>query len=51
MYGADFLCYVTPSEHLGLPDVADVRMGVLAARVAGHAADLCLRGRLPGGMG
>ena len=44
MYGADFLCYVTPSEHLGLPDVADVRMGVLAARVAGHAADI-VRGR------
>ena len=38
--GADFLCYVTPSEHLGLPDAEDVRMGVLAARTAGHAADL-----------
>jgi phosphomethylpyrimidine synthase len=38
--GADFLCYVTPSEHLGLPSVEDVRMGVLAARAAGHAADL-----------
>ena len=44
MHGADFLCYVTPSEHLGLPDVEDVRIGVLAARVAGHAADL-VRGR------
>jgi phosphomethylpyrimidine synthase len=43
-HGADFLCYVTPSEHLGLPDVEDVRMGVLAARIAGHAADL-VRGR------
>lgn len=42
-YGADFLCYVTPTEHLGLPDVEDVRMGVLAARVAGHAADLVRR--------
>ncbi len=41
--GADFLCYVTPTEHLGLPDVEDVRMGVLAARVAGHAADLVKR--------
>ncbi len=41
--GADFLCYVTPSEHLGLPGVEDVRMGVLAARVAGHAADLVRR--------
>jgi phosphomethylpyrimidine synthase len=40
MSGADFLCYVTPSEHLGLPDEEDVRMGVLAARISGHAADL-----------
>ena len=39
-HGADFLCYVTPSEHLGLPNVEDVRIGVLAARIAGHAADL-----------
>ncbi|MDQ1240567.1 MAG: phosphomethylpyrimidine synthase, partial [Thermodesulfobacteriota bacterium] len=39
-HGADFLCYVTPTEHLGLPDVDDVRMGVLAARTAGHAADI-----------
>jgi phosphomethylpyrimidine synthase len=44
MSGADFLCYVTPTEHLGLPGAEDVRMGVLAARVAGHAADL-VRGR------
>lgn len=44
--GADFLCYVTPSEHLGLPDVNDVRMGVLAARTAAHAADI-VRG-MPG---
>jgi phosphomethylpyrimidine synthase len=43
VHGADFLCYVTPSEHLGLPNVEDVRMGVLAARVAGHAADLVRR--------
>lgn len=43
LYGADFLCYVTPSEHLGLPDIEDVRMGVLASRVAGHAADLAKR--------
>ncbi len=40
MHGADFLCYVTPSEHLGLPDVEDVRIGGPAARIAGHAADL-----------
>ncbi|MBI4295460.1 MAG: phosphomethylpyrimidine synthase ThiC [Chloroflexi bacterium] len=38
--GADFLCYVTPSEHLGLPDAQDVREGVIAARIAGHAADI-----------
>ncbi|MBI2917676.1 MAG: phosphomethylpyrimidine synthase ThiC [Chloroflexi bacterium] len=38
--GADFLCYVTPSEHLSLPDPEDVRQGVIAARIAGHAADL-----------
>ncbi len=41
--GADFLCYVTPSEHLGLPNADDVRIGVLAARTAGHAADLVRR--------
>ena len=41
--GADFLCYVTPTEHLGLPGVEDVRMGVLAARVAAHAADIVRR--------
>ncbi len=38
--GADFLCYVTPSEHLRLPTVEDVREGVIASRIAGHAADL-----------
>ena len=38
--GADFLCYVTPAEHLGLPDLNDVREGVVAARIAGHAADV-----------
>ncbi len=38
--GADFLCYVTPSEHLGLPTPEDVREGVIAARLAAHAADL-----------
>jgi phosphomethylpyrimidine synthase len=40
MSGADFICYVTPSEHLGLPTVEDVREGVIAARIAGHAADI-----------
>jgi phosphomethylpyrimidine synthase len=39
-YGASFLCYVTPREHLGLPDVDDVRAGVIAARIAAHAADV-----------
>lgn len=38
--GADFLCYVTPAEHLGLPTADDVREGVIAARIAAHAADL-----------
>jgi phosphomethylpyrimidine synthase len=38
--GADFLCYVTPAEHLGLPSIDDVREGVIASRIAGHAADL-----------
>lgn len=38
--GADFLCYVTPSEHLRLPDLDDVREGVIAARIAAHAADI-----------
>ena len=38
--GADFLCYVTPSEHLRLPSVDDVREGVIASRIAGHAADI-----------
>ncbi|MDI6632420.1 MAG: phosphomethylpyrimidine synthase ThiC, partial [Thermoanaerobacteraceae bacterium] len=40
MAGADFLCYVTPTEHLGLPTAEDVREGVIAARIAGHAADI-----------
>jgi phosphomethylpyrimidine synthase len=38
--GADFLCYVTPSEHLKLPCVEDVQEGVIATRIAGHAADI-----------
>jgi phosphomethylpyrimidine synthase len=44
MAGADFLCYVTPTEHLGLPRAEDVRAGVIAARIAAHAADVA-RGR------
>jgi phosphomethylpyrimidine synthase len=39
-YGADFLCYVTPTEHLGLPTADDVREGVLASRIAAHAGDV-----------
>ncbi|HNT00831.1 MAG TPA: phosphomethylpyrimidine synthase ThiC [Candidatus Saccharicenans sp.] len=38
--GADFLCYVTPAEHLGLPSLDDVKNGLIAARIAGHAADI-----------
>lgn len=38
--GADFLCYVTPSEHLRLPTLDDVREGIIAARIAAHIADL-----------
>jgi phosphomethylpyrimidine synthase len=38
--GTDFLCYVTPAEHLSLPDPEDVREGVIASRIAAHAADI-----------
>lgn len=38
--GADFLCYVTPAEHLRLPDVDDVRDGLVATKIAAHAADI-----------
>ena len=38
--GADFLCYVTPAEHLRLPDAADVKEGIIASRIAAHAADI-----------
>lgn len=38
--GADFLCYVTPAEHLGLPDAEDVREGTIASKIAAHAADI-----------
>ncbi len=39
-YGASFLCYVTPKEHLGLPELEDVRQGIVAYRIAAHAADV-----------
>jgi phosphomethylpyrimidine synthase len=38
--GTDFLCYVTPAEHLSLPDSEDVRQGVIASRIAAHAGDI-----------
>lgn len=38
--GADFLCYVTPAEHLRLPDIDDVKEGIVAAKIAAHAADI-----------
>ncbi len=42
-YGAAMLCYVTPKEHLGLPDVEDVKQGVIAYKIAAHAADVARR--------
>lgn len=39
-YGADFLCYVTPKEHIGLPDIDDVRQGVVITKIAANIADL-----------
>lgn len=47
-YGADFLCYVTPSEHLRLPDEDDVKNGVIASRIAAHAADIAKH--IPGAL-
>lgn len=48
MHGADFLCYVTPAEHLRLPELSDVREGIMASRIAAHAADIAQG--LPGAM-
>ncbi len=42
-HGADMLCYVTPKEHLGLPELDDVRVGVVAHKLAAHAADVARR--------
>ena len=39
-YGASFLCYVTPAEHLRLPNLDDVKEGIIASRIAAHAADI-----------
>jgi phosphomethylpyrimidine synthase len=47
-HGADFLCYVTPAEHLRLPDLDDMKEGIIASRIAAHAADIALG--LPGAM-
>jgi phosphomethylpyrimidine synthase len=46
--GADFLCYVTPAEHLSLPDIEDVKTGVIASRIAAHAADIVRNDRIAG---
>jgi phosphomethylpyrimidine synthase len=43
-HGADFLCYVTPSEHLGLPDAEQVKLGIISSKIAAHAANVA-RGR------
>ncbi len=45
MSGADFICYVTPAEHLALPTIEDVREGVIAAKIAAHAVDLVKEGQ------
>ena len=45
MAGADFICYVTPSEHLALPTAEDVKEGVIAAKIAAHAVDLVKEGQ------
>mgnify|MGYP000100955874 FL=1 len=39
-YGASFLCYVTPAEHLALPNVEDTKQGIIASKIAAHAADI-----------
>lgn len=45
-YGADFLCYVTPAEHLRLPNLQDMKEGIIASKIAAHAADIakCAKG-------
>ncbi len=47
-YGADFLCYVTPAEHLRLPDERDVKEGLIASKIAAHAGDIGKK--LPGAI-
>ncbi|MBF0467760.1 MAG: phosphomethylpyrimidine synthase ThiC, partial [Desulfamplus sp.] len=46
--GADFLCYVTPAEHLRLPTEEDMREGIMASKIAAHAADIAKR--VPGAV-
>jgi phosphomethylpyrimidine synthase len=46
--GADFLCYVTPSEHLGLPDENDVKEGIIASKIAAHVGDIAKK--VPGAI-
>jgi phosphomethylpyrimidine synthase len=45
MYGADFLCMVSPSEHLALPSVADIKEGTIVTKIAAHAVDLVKEGQ------
>jgi phosphomethylpyrimidine synthase len=45
MYGADFLCMTTPSEHLALPTVSDIREGTIVTKIAAHAADIAKEGQ------
>ncbi|MCP4760550.1 MAG: phosphomethylpyrimidine synthase [archaeon] len=46
MAGANFLCYVTPSEHLGLPTLDEVKEGIIASKIAAHSVDIALRGEV-----
>lgn len=46
MAGADYLCYLTPAEHLGLPTLEEVKEGVIASRIAAHAVDIVRRGKI-----
>lgn len=46
--GADYLCYVTPTEHLGLPDENDVKEGIIASKIAAHVADIAKK--IPGAI-
>ena len=46
MSGAAFLCYVTPAEHLALPNVEDTKQGIIASKIAAHAADIAKVSRM-----